>query len=122
MFHVLYPFVTYLLTAAGTVVVVEKIMGSCQFRSNEEIKQFEEACLLGYIPLEIIRHFGRTCRLHLQGLRINQAGNQRESWCSQPATRCYVPEDRILYNHCCENLRSCVESNLFMKERVLCVL
>jgi hypothetical protein len=30
-------------------------------------------------PLKVIRRFGGTCRLHLQGRRISQARNQRES-------------------------------------------
>jgi hypothetical protein len=30
-------------------------------------------------PLSFNRHFGGTCRLHLQDRRINQARNQRES-------------------------------------------
>jgi hypothetical protein len=29
-------------------------------------------------PLKFNRHFGGTCRLHLQGRRISQARNQRE--------------------------------------------
>jgi hypothetical protein len=28
------------------------------------------------------------------------------SFDSQRATRHYIPEDRILYNHCCDNLKS----------------
>jgi hypothetical protein len=65
-------------------------------------------------PLKVNRRFGGTCRIHLQGRRINQARNQHES-CSlaysstlkmeatcfsetsvdfQQTTRHYIPEDR----------------------------
>jgi hypothetical protein len=30
-------------------------------------------------PLIVNRRFGETCRLHLQGIRISQARNQREA-------------------------------------------
>jgi hypothetical protein len=30
-------------------------------------------------PFKINRRFGGTCRLHLEGRRISQAGNQREA-------------------------------------------
>jgi hypothetical protein len=69
--------------------------------------------------LKVNRSFGRTCRLHLQGRRICQTRKQRESrWqveqtCSsetsvdfQRTTRRYIPEDRTLRNHRCENLIS----------------
>jgi hypothetical protein len=36
------------------------------------------------IPLKLNRHFGGTCRLHLQGRRINQARNKRERKHSDP--------------------------------------
>jgi hypothetical protein len=54
-------------------------------------------------PLKVNRRFGGTCRLHLQGRRISQARNQSESrW----QARSYIPEDRTLHNHRCENLKS----------------
>jgi hypothetical protein len=35
--------------------------------------------IMPYSPLKINRRFGGTCRLHLRGLRISQARNQREA-------------------------------------------
>jgi hypothetical protein len=44
--------------------------------------------------LKVYRRFGGTCRLYLQGRRINQARNQRESkWRAEKTTRRYNPED-----------------------------
>jgi hypothetical protein len=37
-------------------------------------------------PLKLNWHFGETCRLHLQGRRISQARNQRESGSKQRST------------------------------------
>jgi hypothetical protein len=79
-------------------------------------------------PLRVIRRFGGTYRLHLQGRKISRARNQRERWflaqiifstlkmeatCfsetsadTQRTTRRYIPEDGTLHNHRCENLTS----------------
>jgi hypothetical protein len=57
---------------------------------EQEVIRFEvpaAVVMKGYIswdiapcnPLKVNRRFGGTCRLHLQGRRINQARNQRES-------------------------------------------
>jgi hypothetical protein len=72
-------------------------------------------------------HFGRTCRLHLQGRKISQAGNQHEAISKKNllylyfnpedddgifvrnvglllrTTQRYILEDRSLHNHLCEN-------------------
>jgi hypothetical protein len=87
-------------------------------------------------PLKVNRCFRRTRHLHLQSRRINQARNQHEAGskqslayfvtqklevtCSSKAlvdlkwtTLCYIPEDRTLHNHCCENLKSYRSSHLF---------
>jgi hypothetical protein len=50
-------------------------------------------------PLKVNRHFGGTCRLHLQGRRIGQPRNQREAGSSgfQQTTRRYIPESRTLH-------------------------
>jgi hypothetical protein len=74
--------------------------------------------------LKVNRRFGGTCWLHLPGRRISQARNQREAGSMnsslkmeaiyssatsvqiQRTTRRYIPEDRTLHNHRCENLRS----------------
>jgi hypothetical protein len=64
-------------------------------------------------PLKVNRRLGGTCRLHLQGWSICQARNQHEAgskrWLStlvdfQQNSRCYIPEDRTLHNHSCENV------------------
>jgi hypothetical protein len=86
-----------------------------------------------YSPLKVNRRFGGTYRLHLQSRRISRAKNQREIRCQaelascsaysstmkmeaifssetsgdfQRTTRRYIPEDRALHNHRCENLKS----------------
>jgi hypothetical protein len=82
-----------------------------------------------YNPFKVNQRFGGKCRLHLQDRRISRARNQRENrWqaalglffdsemeatCSpktsvdfQRATKRYMPEDRTLHNHRCENLKS----------------
>jgi hypothetical protein len=65
------------------------------------------------IPKKVNRRFGGTCRLLLQGRRLSQGTNQREAGSKQVAEtsvdfhrtrRGYIPEDRTLYNHRCENL------------------
>jgi hypothetical protein len=52
-------------------------------------------------PLKVNRRFGETCHVHLQGRRISQERNERESRRqreeqSQMAIRCYIPEGRAL--------------------------
>jgi hypothetical protein len=79
-------------------------------------------------PLKVNRRFGETYSLHLQVRRISRARNQRdirwqaysstlkmEAICYsemsvdfQRTTRRYIPEDRTIYNHRCENLKSCI--------------
>jgi hypothetical protein len=89
-----------------------------------------------YIPVKINRRFEETCRLYLQDWRLSQARYQdeetflaacfilvlflayssalkMEATCSSETsfdfhrtTWCYIREDRILHNHCCENLIS----------------
>jgi hypothetical protein len=44
-------------------------------------------------PLKVNRHFGGTCRLHLQGGRIRQARNQRDF---QRTTLGFIPEESTL--------------------------
>jgi hypothetical protein len=72
-------------------------------------------------PFKANWRFGGTFRLHLQSRTVSQARNQRESrWqademeatCStetsvdfQRTTRRYIPEDRTLRYHRCENLK-----------------
>jgi hypothetical protein len=46
-------------------------------------------------PLTTNRFFGRICRLHPQGRRINQARNQHEA-CSKQRWRRHVPPKRRL--------------------------
>jgi hypothetical protein len=61
-------------------------------------------------PVESHPTFRGTCYLHLQGRRISQAKNKRETETSvdfQRTTRRYIPEDGTLLNHRCENLKSC---------------
>jgi hypothetical protein len=84
-------------------------------------------------PLKVDRCFGGTSHLHFQGRRIRQARNQSEAGrkqilvsflayystlkmevtCSsetlidfQRTTRPYIPEERTLHNHRCEELKS----------------
>jgi hypothetical protein len=78
-----------------------------------------------FSPLNVNQRFGGTHGLHLQARRISQAKNQREAESKpgssvdfQRTTRRYIPEDRILHNHRCENLtfyRPCIV--LFAKVR-----
>jgi hypothetical protein len=61
--------------------------------------------------LKVSRHFGRAYRFHLQDRRITQVRNQREtgkktSVYLKKTARPYVPQDRKLHNHRCENLKS----------------
>jgi hypothetical protein len=83
-------------------------------------------------PLKVNRQFGGTCHLRLQGRRINQlwallatclilvsclaysSTLKMEATCSseksiwlQRTTWHYIPQDRSLHNHRCENLKSC---------------
>jgi hypothetical protein len=67
-------------------------------------------------PLKVNRRFGETRPLHIQGRRISQGRNEHEvdnkessetSAAFQHTTRCYIPEDRKLNSHLCENPRSC---------------
>jgi hypothetical protein len=41
-------------------------------------------------PLKVKRRFRRTCRLHLQGRRKIQAGNQHESMCQIERLRWFL--------------------------------
>jgi hypothetical protein len=83
---------------------------------NSSILWFIASCS----PLKVNRHYGGICRLHLQGRRISQARKQHEAGsklfsCSaywtlkmeatrssetsvdfQQATRCVIPEDKLL--------------------------
>jgi hypothetical protein len=89
-----------------------------------------------YSPLKVNRHFGGTCRLHLQGRKTGQRTDQHEADSKQSFTlvsclayystlkmnetcsyemlvdfqrtirRC-IPEDRTLQGHRCENLKFC---------------
>jgi hypothetical protein len=63
------------------------------------IWDLEEFYLLGIMPcsaFKVSRHFGGICRLHLQGRRISQARNQRESrW---QAERHVPPKLRLTFN------------------------
>jgi hypothetical protein len=90
-------------------------------------------------PLKVNRRFGGTYRLHLQGRKLSQPRNQlclphdftlfscsfyssalkMEAMCSsetsvgfQQTTRRYIPEDNILHNHRCENLKSYVRNDV----------
>jgi hypothetical protein len=53
-----------------------------------------------YSPLKVNRYFGRTCSLHLQGLRISQTINQHEAGNKrcvvQLSTWRYLPEVKTL--------------------------
>jgi hypothetical protein len=57
-------------------------------------------------PLKVSRHFGRTCQLHLQGRRINQArhhheaGNKQRHIPLKQITQRYILEGRTLLDHC----------------------
>jgi hypothetical protein len=65
--------------------------------------------------LKVNRCFRGTYRFHLQGWRVHQARNQHEADskqnsktpvdCQQTTWR-YIPQDRTLHNHRCENLKS----------------
>jgi hypothetical protein len=68
--------------------------------------------------LSVNRRFGGTYRFHLQGTKISREGYQRESrWQAetpvdfQRTTRRYIPEDVILHNHRCENLKSYIKDD-----------
>jgi hypothetical protein len=76
-----------------------------------------------YSQSKVNRHFGETCRPHLQGRVIRRARTQLESrWQAELEKSLkmepkvfsetsvdfgrYIQEERILYDHRCENLRS----------------
>jgi hypothetical protein len=97
--------------------------------------KIREFYLLGYNACSLLkakRLFGRTCRLNFKGRRLSQARYQHEATCFialsilaysstlkmeaiyypersvdfQRITRCYIPEERTLDNHRCENGKS----------------
>jgi hypothetical protein len=70
------------------------------------------------------RRFGRMCRFHLQGKRINssketcwtlsvvtsstlkmEATRSSETFVYIKPTKCNIPKDDILHSHRCENLK-----------------
>jgi hypothetical protein len=93
-------------------------------------------------PLKANRRFGGKCNLHFQGRRICQAcstchmlsswflsglffnpedGNmflRNVGWLSTDYRR-YIPEDRTLHNHGCENLKSCKCTDNFTRTLLL---
>jgi hypothetical protein len=82
-------------------------------------------------PLSVNRRFGGSYRLHLQGRKISQARNRCQAGSKENSgllkteatcfsemsvdfkrtTRRYIPEDRNLHNHRCENLKSYMIQN-----------
>jgi hypothetical protein len=87
------------------------------------LKSFVFWDIMSHSPLKVNPCFGGKCHLHYQGRRISKARNQCESrWqaelkveatCSpetsvdfQWTTWCYIPEDRTLRNHRCENVHT----------------
>jgi hypothetical protein len=88
-----------------------------QSRMRKYILQLENFYFLGYekkcSSLKVKQHLGERC-LYYRGLRVSQARNQRQdggmflqniSWFSD-TTRRYIPKDRTLYKHGCENHKS----------------
>jgi hypothetical protein len=102
---------------------------------NEELKSYAHDILLKSSifwditlcsPLEVVRRFGEICHLSIQSRRMSRARNQREirwqakkqedggdsssetSIVFQRTIRRYIPEDRTLHNHRCENLKSSI--------------
>jgi hypothetical protein len=74
-----------------------------------------------YSRVKVNQRFRRTFHLHFQGRKISQRRNQYEAGTKQRMkakyssetsvdfqgnTMRYIPEDRTLYNHRCENLKS----------------
>jgi hypothetical protein len=67
-------------------------------------------------PVKVNQTFGATYRIHFQGWtevrRQYEADNKQSSSSSETSvdfhrtTLCHIPQDRILDNHRCENLRS----------------
>jgi hypothetical protein len=87
---------------------------------EQEILRIVLSCGTPCSLLKVNRRFGGTHRLRFQCRRINQVKNQSEA-CDpedvgdmspeksvefQQTTRRYIPEDRKLHNHRCENLKS----------------
>jgi hypothetical protein len=58
-------------------------------------------------PLKVNRHFGGTCHFHLHFRRIRQERHvqQEISVDFQRTTRSYIPENKTLHTHRCENLK-----------------
>jgi hypothetical protein len=54
-------------------------------------------------PLKVRRPIGGTCCLHLQGRRMNQAGNHHEA-----GSKSYIPEGRAFHNCHYVNLKFCI--------------
>jgi hypothetical protein len=62
-------------------------------------------------PLKVSWHFGGTCQLRLQGIKINQARHYHEAGSKQrytplkQTTKHYIPEGRTLLDHCLVTVR-----------------
>jgi hypothetical protein len=100
----------------NTKIVGRKINFNYNFslslqRFQPTISVFKDVTICSLLKVNL--RFGRTCHFHLQGRRINQERNQRETgnsreirFCEtsvdfQRTTRLYIPEDRSLHPSVC---------------------
>jgi hypothetical protein len=111
------------------------------FRIFPSLKSFVFWHLTPCSPVKANGCFGGTCRLHLQGRARNQAcfmlvsrlayssTLKMEAICSSETSvdvhrnaRRYIPEDRALHNHRCNNLKSSISFFDFPSDKVLLLL
>jgi hypothetical protein len=90
--------------------IIENFVGKHLKKRDVKMKSFIFWDITLYSLLKINQCFGGFCHLHLQGQRMSlKMGAMCFSETSvdfQQTTGHYVPKDRILFNHCCENLKS----------------
>jgi hypothetical protein len=77
------------------------------FIKRNDVQQLWRVLFSGIIilcsPMKVNWYFQRYRLPPSSGL--NNKPKKKQSSAFQLATQCYIPEDRIIQNHCCENLK-----------------
>jgi hypothetical protein len=84
----------------------KSILGLLKYYIGNEESIFCD--IIPWSPLKVNRHFGETCRLHFQGPRLSVDCHR--------ATKLYIPEDRKLHNHRCENTKTYIIKTSWVQE------